>query len=324
MPNIFRRILGKLKNTNDEVEGDAGEPSSAEETSNITSGDAIGPLDFPDDCGGPASGVDLVFVHGLRGSRLKTWTSDGVFWPRDLLRDDLKKARVITWGYDASIANAFTYASEESLFGHAGTLLSDLARLRRGITRPIIFICHSLGGLVVKEALITSDNYKSHRRHPTLGEIYGSTIGVVFMGTPHRGSSTESYGEIAANIAKLSFRQPNKQLLQTLKPDSQILEKQRDGFTTVSNDIAIVCIREELPTGVGMIVPEASASYDGFNVTRGAIHANHMNMVKFTTRDEGYKRTLGYIEDIIDAKQPKVELEHAAGHSTLAQGTTTA
>lgn len=105
----------------------------------------------------------------------------------------------------------------------------------------------------MKEALITSGGYKTHRRHPALGEIYGSTIGVIFMGTPHRGSSKESYGDIAANVARLSLRQPNKQLLQTLKPDSQILEKQRDGFTTVSNDMAIVCIREELPTGVGMV-----------------------------------------------------------------------
>jgi len=120
-------------------------------------------------------------------------------------------------------------------------------------TRPIIFICHSLGGLVVKEALITSDGYKTHRRHPALGEIYGSTIGVIFMGTPHRGSVKESYGEIAANIAKLSLRQPNKQLLQTLKPDSHIIEKQRDDFTTVSSDMSIVCIREELPTGAGMV-----------------------------------------------------------------------
>jgi protein SERAC1 len=131
MPKFLNRILGKKKNkkTEDdgEGEGDAGEGS---ETS---ASDGVGPLDFPDDCEGNASGADLVFVHGLRGSRLKTWSSGDVFWPRDLLKDDVKNARVITWGYDASVANAFTYASKESIFGHADTLLSDLARLRRGI-----------------------------------------------------------------------------------------------------------------------------------------------------------------------------------------------
>lgn len=120
-------------------------------------------------------------------------------------------------------------------------------------TRPIIFICHSLGGLVVKEALITSDHYRAHGRHAALGGIYSNTIGVIFMGTPHRGSAKASYGEVAASIARLAFRQPNKPLLQTLKVDSHLLEKQRDDFTTVSNDLAIVCIREELPTGAGLV-----------------------------------------------------------------------
>ncbi|KAJ8127228.1 hypothetical protein O1611_g6408 [Lasiodiplodia mahajangana] len=306
MPRVFRHIISRLK-SKDKDQGDADEGPGTESMSNPASSDIIGPLDFPDDCEGSTDGFDLIFVHGLRGSRLKTWTRNDVFWPRDLLKDDLRNVRVITWGYDANIANAFTYASEESLFGHATTLLNDIARLRRGITRPIIFICHSLGGLVVKQALITSDSYKAHGRHPSLGEIYNDTVGVIFMGTPHRGSSKETYGEIAAKVAKLSLRRPNDQLLQTLRPDSHLLEKQRDDFTTISNNMAIVCIREELPTAVGLVVPETSASYDGFNVARGAIHANHMDMVKFSERTEGYKRTLGYIQGIIDEKSLKVQ-----------------
>jgi hypothetical protein len=131
MPKFLNRILGKKKNKKTEDDGGGG--GDAGEGSEMSASDGVGPLDFPDDCEGNASGTDLVFVHGLRGSRLKTWSSGDVFWPRDLLKDDVKNARVITWGYDASVANAFTYASKESIFGHADTLLSDLARLRRGI-----------------------------------------------------------------------------------------------------------------------------------------------------------------------------------------------
>src|ERR1700733_5386306 len=136
MPKFLNRILGKKKNK--KIEDDDEGESDAEEGSETSASDGVGPLDFPDDCEGNASGTDLVFVHGLRGSRLKTWSSGDVFWPRDLLKDDVKNARVITWGYDASVANAFTYASKESIFGHADTLLSDLARLRRGIVCPSI------------------------------------------------------------------------------------------------------------------------------------------------------------------------------------------
>lgn len=119
----------KQRKTTTETEGGI----STGEGSATLAYEGVGPLDFPGDCGGNGSGVDLVFVHGLRGSRWKTWSSGDVFWPRDLLRDDVKSARVVTWGYDANVANAFTYASKESIFGHADTLLSDLARLRSEI-----------------------------------------------------------------------------------------------------------------------------------------------------------------------------------------------
>lgn len=128
MPKFLERVFGKKKDKKTEEEdGTTGDISETSAT------DGVGPLDFPDDCEGPTSGTDLVFVHGLRGSRLKTWSSGDVFWPRDLLKEDMKNVRIITWGYDANIANAFTFASKESIFGHADTLLSDLARLRRTI-----------------------------------------------------------------------------------------------------------------------------------------------------------------------------------------------
>lgn len=144
------------------------------------------------------------------------------------------------------------------------------------------------------------------------------TKGVVFFGTPHRGSSKENLGEVVASISKFCLRQPNTQLFATLRKDSHILENQRDQFTTISKDIVVYCIREELPTAVGMvstmsrfcygtvlklplhkIVEETSATYDGFNVIRGAIHGNHMDMVKFGQRhDPGYERAAGYLTEL--------------------------
>lgn len=119
--------------------------------------------------------------------------------------------------------------------------------------RPIIFVGHSLGGLVIKAALIKSAEYHSHDRFPGLAEIYKNTLGVVFIGTPHSGSGKETYGEVLQTLATLSFRKPNKQLLRTLKTDSGVLDSQRNDFTTISRNMSIFCVREELPTAIGMV-----------------------------------------------------------------------
>lgn len=91
-----------------------------------------------DDAAGPSLSVDIVFVHGLRGHFFRTWSTtskDGsnIFWPGDFLREDIEEARVISWGYDAMAATAQpgSSVSQNSIFGHAGTLLNDLADRRK-------------------------------------------------------------------------------------------------------------------------------------------------------------------------------------------------
>lgn len=42
----------------------------------------------------------------------------------------MPNARIITWGYDSSVGNVTTFASQASIFGHAGALLADLDMLR--------------------------------------------------------------------------------------------------------------------------------------------------------------------------------------------------
>lgn len=38
----------------------------------------------------------IVFVHGLRGHRINTWSSNDTCWPKDLLPEDIKDARILT------------------------------------------------------------------------------------------------------------------------------------------------------------------------------------------------------------------------------------
>jgi len=77
-----------------------------------------------------------------------------VFWPQDLLPKQLPACRIFTWGYNVDLQYYRASTSTASVFSHARTLLSDLAdaRMSKGIEkRPLIFVAHSLGGIVVKD-----------------------------------------------------------------------------------------------------------------------------------------------------------------------------
>jgi hypothetical protein len=77
-----------------------------------------------------------------------------VFWPKDLLPNDLPKCRICTWGYNVDLNLVRRDTSTATVFQHAKNLLSDVADARMSKeekTRPLIFVAHSLGGIVVKD-----------------------------------------------------------------------------------------------------------------------------------------------------------------------------
>ncbi|OGE56876.1 hypothetical protein PENARI_c002G02290 [Penicillium arizonense] len=133
---------------------------------------------------GTDSKVDLVAVHGLGGHRERSWTAaNGVNWLRDLLPVDIPNARVVSWGYHTSNGGEDSGASHHEVSKKLALDLWDLRSSTSTTLRPIIFIAHSLGGTIVKSALLYSD---AAQETPTmdLPSIRMSTRGVVFMGTP--------------------------------------------------------------------------------------------------------------------------------------------
>ena len=97
-------------------------------------------------------------MHGLNGQRERTWTaeSNNVLWLRDLLPQKIKNARILTWGYDARThtKSHTDFLSTKKLYDHGRELVYDLWSERRETEtsqRPIIFIAHSLGGIIVKD-----------------------------------------------------------------------------------------------------------------------------------------------------------------------------
>lgn len=69
-------------------------------------------------------------------------------WLRDVLPDDLKPVRIMTYGYRSELEGSKSFQVLEDI---ASTFRLVLMTLRRPRNRPIVFIAHSLGGLVLKE-----------------------------------------------------------------------------------------------------------------------------------------------------------------------------
>ncbi|CAG7849681.1 Vegetative incompatibility protein HET-E-1, partial [Serendipita indica DSM 11827] len=131
--------------------------------------------------------VDIVAIHGLNGHREKTWTSeDGKMWLRDFLQDDLPRVRVLSYGYDAD-THSRERVSTETIHRHGNNLANALSRARKGASRrPIIFVAHDVGGIILKWALVISNN-KDPNSDGNLRDILVSTYSILFFGTPHFG-----------------------------------------------------------------------------------------------------------------------------------------
>jgi len=121
-----------------------------------------------------------VFVHGLQGDLRKAWTNkNGSFWPTWLAEDNTELA-VWSVGYEAAVSGWSGTATP--LFDRANNVLAELQAAEIG-NRPICWVTHSLGGLLVKQMLRSSDTLASKFR-----AFSAATRCVVFTGTPNTGS----------------------------------------------------------------------------------------------------------------------------------------
>ena len=157
-------------------------------------------------------------------------------WLRDLLPSKLPGARILAWQYDSDVTNA-RHLMRSTLYSNADALINELSDIRqrtKSAKRPIIFLGHSLGGLLIKSALIRSavDRLEDNSKP---GAIRQSTYGIIFLGTPHRGSASDSLGTILRSIAAAYTSQES--LLKSIEKESSWLEMQLEQFKSISSKL---------------------------------------------------------------------------------------
>ncbi|KAI1322830.1 hypothetical protein F5Y16DRAFT_25329 [Xylariaceae sp. FL0255] len=222
--------------------------------------------------------MDVIAIHGLNGNAHRTWTHEtpqqrgqnpraasSTMWLRDLLPSRLPNARIMTYGYNASV---FT-ASKLDLFQDAVELLQQIQDRRRDATHPILFIAHSLGGLVLKRV-----------RAPTLP---------IINGTPHRGSSLASPALVLAGILRASGLPIAKQRLKALQVHSNSLFDLTNNFRRLTSGISILSFYETKPTPplASLVVQKDSAFLGLADETIVPLDANHRDICRFPDDKEG-------------------------------------
>jgi pimeloyl-ACP methyl ester carboxylesterase len=246
--------------------------------------------------------VDVVFVHGLSGDPYKTWaaTDDPKdFWPR-WLAEDVLTANVWTAGYDASPFIKALSGEGGSIHDRSTSLLDFLVANSLG-TRPIVFVVHSLGGLIVKQMLRACADSSNAKCKQLLSE----TRGIVFCGTPHEGAAIAT---AVKNVLNLAASRVIKQLALS---DEALLELHnwfREWVAQAHPEIR--SYHEELKTKTVMVVSRGSSNPGLAGCVSVAITADHIAMCKPTTHEAqlyvGVKKLVSEIADAASvASQPQ-------------------
>lgn len=212
----------------------------------------------------------IVFVHGIHGSRESWRASNGAYWP-DLIRSDSRFAYS-----DVDVAEYPTPSSNGKM---SSVQLADIlwARLKQDHVwehPEVVFIAHSLGGILVEEMLL---------RHP----VEAARVKfIVSYGTPHEGSTI-------ARIASIYDKDPLLNDLSDASDNTFLTQLESDwrGHDSV-NGIHRFCGYETKDTmpdnGFGRYLKTHARVVSFFSATYGcdvttppqAIDADHVGLIR--------------------------------------------
>lgn len=253
-----------------------------------------------------------------------------MYWPRDLLPSDVPNARVLTYGYDTHVKHwAGTPPSHNNVRDFAWDMLVALESGRRvEPARPLVFVVHSLGGIVVKEMLRRSHRCSEGQDH--LRDVFSSTRGIMFFGTPHGGADPRGVLQRTAEslVRAVGFK-ANEHVLNSMLPSSERLRELRDEFNPIAHEQEwmIHSFQEELGmkalgdrkvssarcsytvlivnVGITQVVDDNS-SYLNFPAieTTEHIRRNHRSMCRFSgPEDPEYKKVVAALQRMTGSPQ---------------------
>lgn len=209
----------------------------------------------------PADGpiVNVVFVHGFHRTQWDTWSHSSTFWPTVNLHADIGSARIICWDhhYESADFSKLEHTQRlarnllEFVVARAGSSRSNtspeksISRSPGWFNAPIVFVGHSLGGLVIKLALDIAS------KDVDFASVFFNTRGVVLLGTPHYVADKELYLNVFSQLVlsatgqrlgASSWRPPRP-----LNKDGRPFAKEIHEHEALEKEFTRMCTTKEIP-----------------------------------------------------------------------------
>ena len=186
-------------------------------------------------------------VHGLGGNAFDTWMGVSKMWLRDLLpgSSPFAKSRIMTFGYNSTLVNR---ESNDRIKDWADALLRQVGFVKTSVeeqTRPIIFVCHSLGGLVGRQAMVRlSTNPKK------FDGLKLDRCSLLFLSTPHSGTTQADWNAFLLNVCELTIGVRSHEILDQLRSFNSSSVDSQDAFSAMIRAPPISCLVEGEKTTV--------------------------------------------------------------------------
>ncbi|KAF4333733.1 ankyrin repeat [Fusarium beomiforme] len=166
---------------------------------------------------------DVIAVHGLRDDYKTAWMCKNGNW---ILRENFFRGmsvREIDYSYEIH-ENSEVY-NRNGIHVLAKELIDKYADERERLAepetdRPIIWVCHDIGGTIVKQ------------NPAKYGKIFMHTTGIVFIGTPHRFQSQEDLEDQIYKLVLLPGPDVKKKTLTKVKHLAEQIDRINKRFLT--------------------------------------------------------------------------------------------
>lgn len=238
---------------------------------------------------------DVVFIHGLDGDHKSTWESETApkfYFPLELSREF---EDIGFWSVDYPASSSDWYGSSMPIELRAVGLL-DYLRLKGIGSKPVVFVTHSLGGLVAKQMVTNAHAMKNEDWEPLKNNIKG----VAFLATPHEGSSLPGALQRLTQVLPGLKAYRTSKLTAQLERDLPMLRQLGDMYKQITKDNikTLALFENEGVFGSVTVVGPGSADPGMTDVISKAIDADHMTICKPSSVDDPVYM---YVKDFIDS-----------------------